>query len=62
MPSCDCIESENFQVLIQDCNSICNVAEETPRRLCILSEHSFFFFYFHICFNLLAVPCGMWNF
>ena len=46
MPSCDCLESENFQVLTQDCNSIWNVAEETPKSLCVLSEHSYLFLTF----------------
>ena len=60
MPSCDCLESENFQVLTQDCNSIWNVAEETPKSLCVLSEHSYLFLTF--LKNLLAVQCGMWDF
>ena len=43
MPSCDCLESENFRVLTQDCNSIWNVPEETPKSLSVLSEHSYSF-------------------
>ena len=62
MPSCDCLESENFRVLTQDCNSIWNVAEETPKSLCVLSEHSYLFIL--ICVLIYwqcHVPCGIFS-
>ena len=57
MLSCDYLESENFQVLTQDCNSIWNVAEETPKSLCVLSEHSYLF----ILIIFLFPGSAMWH-
>ena len=48
MPSFDCLENENFQVLTQDCNSIWNVAEETAKSLYVLSEHSYLFIFIFV--------------
>ena len=48
MPSFDCLESENFQVLTQNCNSIWNVTEETPKSLYVLSEHSNLFIFIFV--------------